>query len=250
MSGFFAKLFHAESRKRLTWPAPDEIVEAPLDSCISSFGMLFAPPGWHPFTQEILQRLERPGTALEDSVLFRYYAHTQPKNDDFFPCFTISGYRYRPGLLLTPWGTGKRVTAENKRVHQFGPKPADFVADKRDYLMRLFRNLQRDGYLPERTRDGDIRAIVLIARDGSRRTLINGGQHRTAVLAALGAKTLRLRYQPGWPREICENQAASWPAVVKGEASVEEAVAYFRSYFDLPPDFRKPSNLPTRFPLR
>lgn len=213
--------------------------------CVSIFGMRFSPPGWHYFTQEILQRLADPDTPLRDSVLFKYYAETRVSEQDFFPCLRQESYRYRPGLLYAPWGTGTALRAEDPGVHQFGPKPRDFTRSKRRHLMRVFRQLQRTGYRPNRQKNNYIRGTMLTASDGRQRFLVCAGQHRTAALAALGVESFRARFQPGWPREVREDDASSWEAVRSGAARVEEAREFFRSYFDLPDDSRKPASLQT-----
>ncbi|MBL0407450.1 hypothetical protein JKG68_26385 [Microvirga aerilata] len=95
-------------------------------------------------------------------------------------------------------------------------------------LIRVYDSIRHRGYMRSSKRDGDITGTVL-TKDSESRVLIGAGQHRVAVLAALGCDTAPVRiYSP----HIRRSEVEYWPNVRSKLFSVEQALEIFDRIYD------------------
>lgn len=97
------------------------------------------------------------------------------------------------------------------------------------WLERAFNSIREHGYQPGRFA-GHLEARKLVALDGSVRYLITDGNHRLSALAALGQRTVVVRYR--WRMTVKERALPQWPLVRSGLYSAEDARSVLRVYFD------------------
>jgi hypothetical protein len=71
-----------------------------------------------------------------------------------------------------------------------------------------------------------------LRRGADVRFFVRGGKHRAAVLAFQGFETVPVGFRTHWPRAVDRRDAADWPLVRSGLASVSVAEAVFDRYFD------------------
>jgi hypothetical protein len=130
---------------------------------------------------------------------------------------------WRPGAPLplgVPWAGG-------------GPVQPGKLEEEVDRTAALLRSVQRRGYLRSSEPHGDIHAVVLHREDGEWRWLVRWGQHRAAVLAALGRESAPVRVDA----EVERAEVDLWPNVQRGVYSRAAALRTFDRVFDreLPP---------------
>jgi hypothetical protein len=91
-------------------------------------------------------------------------------------------------------------------------------------LSVLYRSIAVRGYRRDVSRDGDVRGEFLTEAGGNSCFLIRSGQHRIAVVAALGLPSIPMRIiDPPVKREEVEY----WPQVIAGTITPEGALAVF-----------------------
>lgn len=116
--------------------------------------------------------------------------------------------------------------------HRHGWKawgPVTDVALQAEFLrlLRAYRSILRQGYLRHSAHDGDIGGRIL--RSGSEtRILLEAGQHRAAVLAALGWTGIPLRMTSSI---VDRADVSSWPNVRRGFFTRQQALAVFDRVF-------------------
>src|SRR5690606_1945292 len=107
----------------------------------------------------------------------------------------------------------------------------DKLEEEWQRLHSLRRAIEEKGYQPQR-HAGHIRGYFPLA-DGEEVFQISAGQHRLAVLAALGWTTVPVSFQPTFPRTIDLADVEHFPGVRSGDYSVEAASLLFRQHFVL-----------------
>ncbi|WP_147273784.1 hypothetical protein [Vreelandella rituensis] len=108
-----------------------------------------------------------------------------------------------------------------------GPVSTDKLEIEVERLARLLESIRLKGICRHDGQDGDICAIVLTKPDGRWRWVVNKGQHRYAVISALGASRITIRVEQFIRRE----EVTFWPAVVSGVFTQDIALKIFDDYF-------------------
>lgn len=72
----------------------------------------------------------------------------------------------------------------------------------------------------------------MLSADGKRRFVVLQGNHRMAVLSALGYKKITVRTNPGYLDYVRESDMNNWARVREGSCDIQTARAVFRLYFD------------------
>lgn len=215
--------------------ASSPIVNVRLSVCRDFYGNGYPPYGWHPFTSYLLQIAKNPRLPLQRSALFHYMRRFAPKSMleamTAVPRAKLSAdFAGLPNWPPLPW-TAHRLTPANDRQH-FGPLSRREIKHHALRCRVLYEKIRKEGYLPDRYPDGYIKGYFL--RDGKRyRFIVTAGQHRMAVLAALGYKTFNARIQPKFPRVVDVAQAGGWMQVTNGTYTRRQAELVFRLYFQL-----------------
>ncbi|MDP4535894.1 hypothetical protein Q3O60_06825 [Alkalimonas collagenimarina] len=211
--------------------------------------------GWHRFTATayfIYQQLQNSiPIKYEESPLYDYYNTVQPKV--FSDVWLQSGNDGDIGVLANmplnryvswlPWfetidhvddmlaGISQAPLIPDWDLHAFGPQTNAQVLTELKRIRDLVVTFNQRGYEPELNADGFIRGYILKNGESSR-FIITAGQHRLAVMAALGFKTALIKFQPGYKRVIDSSEVESWPLVKKQVYTVQQALNIFNGIFN------------------
>ncbi|MCE9662757.1 hypothetical protein LY622_04825 [Halomonas sp. M5N1S17] len=219
------------------------------------FGLLNFPHSRpRPLAPVIPEALANPdrARALIRNALSRFYAEWQPENAAAFFELTSSeaGELVELPSWLSPWPwehldlEAKRAQRrrcegrENARVlgstlaiedgWKFcGPVSAPKLEVEVERLTRVLASIRARGILRHDGTDGDIRAIVLSHPDGKWRWQVLAGQHRYAVISALGEPCIDIRVEHFIRRE----EVMLWPGVVSGLFTPTAALKVFDACF-------------------
>lgn len=212
----------------------------------------------HPFVYAITRAL---ATENRRQTLFnelkRYYEAVQPTSAaDWLNLDQLQNpllTKTKPWGLSMPWdkktpeewrlSREEFVVSENRQLgnslqieggwHFWGPVCPLKLEIETNRLFELSQSIETKGVVRHDFQDGDIRAIILKKADNSWRWQVTGGEHRAAVIAALGQKSTAVRILQIVYREDFE----LWPGVVSGVFSPEAALATFDLIFEgLVPD--------------
>lgn len=208
--------------------------------------------GPHPFVRAALAGLasDEPLEAMQQS-LASYYRAAQPQNaaerlglasED---CPRLSSIA--PRVLLLPWHTdtvaqivawksqerpaireyGAAVEPPNSLGNKFfGPSSPELVLHEATRLYRTLTSIQEQGYLRNDSLDGDPRCLAMYVGDDWR-WVVGKGEHRVAVLAALGWRDIPIRIG----RIVRREEVKVWPNVRSGVFSEEAALRVFDNYY-------------------
>ena len=207
----------------------------------------------HPFISSIrqLKNVDKDGIK---KVLTNYYQEVTPTNP--LDWLGVSDYSYDSPLkafpawnTLLPWenisidikSAERTICAlQDNKEHgkkldisfgwrNFGPVSDDILELETNRVWSLYKSIKNNGFIRGDHQSGDIGAVVLMKADGSWRWLVeSGGQHRAAILGALGYQSTPIRI---W-KIVREEDVMIWPAVIKGYYSVGQAIQIFNNIFD------------------
>ncbi|WP_372372540.1 hypothetical protein ACDI10_10400 [Vreelandella venusta] len=233
------------------YPGKELLLDAPMEW---GFG-LFNLSGHRRFLNDVMQEaFYKPGRErdLLREALRVFYAEWQPANAAEF--LGVSSDQagglvdVPPWQAYSPWDSynaaeksAKRQRTElreNARIlgrhlginagWKFcGPVSEDKLEVEVERLARVLESIRDQGVCRHDGTDGDIRASVLTHSDGRWRWVVHGGQHRYAVISALGAPRAVIRVE----RFIRREDVALWPTVTSGFFSQETALKIFDNYF-------------------
>lgn len=102
------------------------------------------------------------------------------------------------------------------------------IVEEFRWLEQCLDSIRKNGYQPGRF-SGDPKTRRLVAADGQVRHVVHDGNHRLAVLAALGVRRLPVRYVP--LMTVHEPDLPGWPGVVAKSFTTDDARRIFRAYF-------------------
>lgn len=223
------------------------VIDLPLADCRGNKTMGFpcVPGAGHPFVETARLLIASPDLPYEQTPLHDFYQRHRPRTaaEHLGVACSHPDLARHPSTTVYPWApppTAReesrrraRIRAENQRHGvDFGPDDGfahfgPITARRGDFelarLRRLVLGVRDQGFRIGADRDGVCSAHLLI--DGAeRRALIENGQHRIAVLAALGRHTA-----PIWvlPRPVRRSQVASWPGVRAGVFTRDQALDVF-----------------------
>jgi hypothetical protein len=201
----------------------------------------YGPQSWHPFVAASAELLERMDTPYEQSILKRFYETFTPKTigdacmlDDPGPLTEVpAGSLFEPWRLAPPPFDDPFAPTYPPGSPLFGPLDDAKGHGEWRRLRARVQSVRTYGYQPELFPRGRIRVTVL--RSGQeQRYLVAHGQHRAAVLAAMGHERIDVSIHGTDPVVVDEEEAHLWPHVRSGLLSVERAVAMLRRYFTTP----------------
>ena len=217
------------------------VFEVELDKCIDLYGAGYTDDFQH-FVAVLNEYAGNPELKYEDSVLNTYYERFQPRNAEE-ALFIKQGRapRLRHGWIGYPWlwdrslkvvfdpSPGETRPGGN---HHFGPNTDEFGEAEFKRLVPLYNILKEQGYHPELFADGYISGYLLVKGDDYR-FVVTEGQHRMAVLAALGYEKIRCRFsnQPQYPHVVLWEDVKKWPQVANGVYSRNLALKIFERFF-------------------
>lgn len=217
-------------------------------------GFSYGPDSAHPYVQTALELQRSKRLLPEDSALWRFYEHYRPlclaehQGLDPEDCHPLVA-KCKPVNTL-PWsGSGAKDFLLSNLIQpdgppasltrKCGPHPLAFVEKRIGVLNTLYKTLSRDGFwetppagLPYFSQFpvGDIllngeQAVLMLAN----------GQHRAAVLSALGHQEtsvlIGVQHARG-PAMIRRDDVKDWPLVKTGVYSEMQALAIFDGIFE------------------
>lgn len=210
----------------------------PISDCSTWLGFSLSDQGWHPFRQVVEELINDDRITYRSSSLCLFYNQFQPHflADAFGLDLSDQGFAATTPantyIQFNPW-SDELKPMRNQECQHFGPAPN--LGPKNFFVLKdLLGSIQKHGFNPHLASDS-ICGIWLVDYTG-RRFIIRGGQHRCAVLAALGHTTVPARVTA----TVYLRDAASWPLVRDGVLSIEEAVTVAQGYFLLSGVERQP----------
>lgn len=214
---------------------------APVEQMVGRPIFGYGAQSWHPYRAAAEQLLRDFNTPYESSVLSAFYQTFQPAT--ISSAHFLSGespFNELPALsLFEPWFVPP--PPNDDPFHPEFPSGSPLTgpltdAEARAEWRRLkarVRSVREYGYQPRMFPRGLITVSVLRC-DGTERYLVRHGQHRAAILAAMGESTIEVGFH-GHPTLIDEAEVALWPYVRSGFVTPDQAIASLRRYFAPPP---------------
>lgn len=227
------------------------LVEVPLARCRGLFPMAFpcTRDAAHPFVLTTEACLEAAEIGFAGSPLQAYFQSVQPRSAaELLGIADVEStlHRLAPAMAEVPWRglSGPAVQERRARAmrddasgngvplngtdgwHAIGPVSQEKGELEIRRLVRVLRSVRQHGYAPDEVR-GWIRGQLMVREDGGWRVYLAGdGQHRAAVLTALGYSwvTVRLRADS---TAVLRGEAARWPGVRAGGLARGQALAVF-----------------------
>ena len=209
----------------------------------------------NPFVRTIREALKSEHDSREEVIfgyLNEYYSAVQPKNGlDWYGLKNEDAPQLenlKAWMVPTPWSyrsveeTTKNVkkwlSEDNYQIHKsvtiddgftfFGPVSDVKIEIESKRYAKLLESIEKKGYNRSNESDGDIEGGILINSNNDWRIIVNGGQHRAIVLAALGYETIPVRVS----RNVYEAEVNYWPNVISGLYTKKGALKLFKTIFD------------------
>jgi hypothetical protein len=134
---------------------------------------------------------------------------------------------HKKTILFENGKNGSRL-GENDGWAWCGPVSNEKLDIETNRLHKVYKSIQDKGYLRHNSSDGDICGVALVNSAKQWRWQARAGQHRIAVLSALGHSTIPIRIIKIVKRDEVEN----WPNVVSGVFSKKIALKIFDNIFE------------------
>ena len=195
----------------------------------------------NPLYKTALQFLIDMNISVENTFLYQYKKDIHTLGDVFGVSF-LQDIPYDYGFI--PWLHYKPVSKYRDVAF------IDFdVAEKVEKIKDLIHSIQKHGYNPKKfpDRKGGIVGYTLSHQD-TKRTYIVSGNHRVAVLGAMGipfdilpetGKSIKDRDAEGvgvdynnFPEEFSSDTIARWPSVSSGFLTEEQAFEILNRYLE------------------
>ncbi len=228
------------------------LIEVPGMHCRGLHSVAFPmdPNGAHPFIRTV-RAIDAGLTDYQASPLCAYYARYRPETAaaalGLDPAAAHTELMRAPLAASLPWDHRSPAEAEafwtmicerDYRAHGFGLDfsdgwkawgPLTDRAGKAEFtrLVRAYHSIRAHGYLRHSAHDGDIMGTILRHADDTR-IMLDAGQHRAAVLTALGRADLPVRLTPA---TINRADVAHWPNVRRGIYTERQALQVFDRVF-------------------
>ena len=203
----------------------------------------YGPDAWHPYVATARQLLENPSLSYEHSVLRKVYEawHPPSVSEAQFPGVEAPHpilTRIPAHTLFEPWQLMPEPCDDplNPECSPSGAPLFGPVGDREghrefDRLKATIKSISTYGYSPDLFPRGLITGTVLKHEDETRFLVVHG-QHRTAVLSAMGVSEIEVGVRGSGPRVVETAEAEKWPHVASGLIPVNVAVAQAARYFD------------------
>lgn len=223
-----------------------------IDQITDFQGLSFNRDKWHPFVAAIEGSRLNYNSFYE--ILNKFYSEHQPINAED----AVIGFNKCPAVFrklsphmyyLLPWisssfekidfnvkfwnekdslkhgGKSLHLNFHGFKLH--GPVSKELLNLESKRLANVTKSIEGKGY--DRSH-GDIGVVMLKRNDEYLFSIMGGGHHRTAAMAALGYKWIPARFfQPFF---IDIKDVDYWPQVRRGIWKREEAIAYINHLFD------------------
>ncbi len=219
-------LLRAVSRPWRQWSVSPDIVT-------TIFGCTFGDSGWHHIRCTLREYDADRALPARNSTLWKFLSRFCPASISVLA--GVADERPLP-LFEYPWGnfsgayeTGKK---DPLRSRFCGPSEPSFIQQEFDRTIALYESMQRTGYRPTTYPNSHIGGTWLLAEDGSRRFVVMQGNHRMAILAHLGLRSIDVRSIAQARSVVRERDLVSWEHVRSGRCSRRHARSVFRYFFE------------------
>ena len=244
--------------------ARPHIVDVSMDKC-RAWGPIALPcrsDSGNPFVDTVAMVHRGKLNGYEDSPLRAYYESWAPDTmADLLGLQTTSGddrlNRLSPAHYVFPWEGvdpesrhARRMVTIRSENRQHGLTmdsdgghphwgPVAYAKGDVEYrrLIGVYQSIQETGFWYRDPKGGTIGASAVLVRDGDWRVLIRKGNHRIAVLAAIGWTSVPIRFGDRQPSIIHRELVDVWPNVTSGLFTRVQALELFDRLFDGRPPF-------------
>lgn len=199
----------------------------------------------NPLYLTALQLMESNSLSIDKTELYKFYCNGQSRIGSLGNLFGVSYLQDIPyDCIFLPWLHYKPVSKYRDVAF------VDFdVAKKVEKIKDLISSIHNYGYVPERflDRKGGIVGYILSNQE-TKRAYIVSGNHRVAVLSAMGIpfdvlpetqKSIKDRDTEGvgvdyskFPKEFSSDTIARWPSVSSGFLSEQQALGILNRYLE------------------
>lgn len=221
--------------------APESFV-VNIEDCTSFVGFSYRSGGWNPHVETVRELLADPSLDYEDSTLYRLYDRFVPTTlQDLFvedvkrrlePLASMPPVRehFRYVWILSRARIRKYsgVTAEPRGHQYFGPHDLSTGRAEFERTREVLQSIRREGFAPERY--GMIKGYFL-ADGSSYRFVAGSGNHRLAVLKALGYEEIPCALNDNHPAIIPRERLGTWCIDQGGPFQTATATALFDKLF-------------------
>lgn len=228
-------------------------IDADVNHCISNYWMPLSNNLEHPYVETCRQIIDKPDIPYTDTELYKYALNIKKeflikdlkelRGNRIIGDLPLYAFTF-PWEVLTPqlnvervkqWVDIEELERKSGLSHLDGMIGFTEVSENKiekevNLLRSLVLSIQSKGYL--QPKDSPITACLLI-KDKQFKYLIHGGNHRAAVLTALGFNTIPLIIKNSrLPARVHYSDLTYWPNVTNGNFSYEEAENIFKKVFD------------------
>ena len=227
---------------------PAEIGDVDVDLMRFGPGVSLQRDGWNYFREAVQEIINTGDLSRATGHLDRYYRSHQPANlgQLFYPfdqsaAEGLAQFPCRPAIPM-PWANHPappywfsfvpKDLDFDYQWHRCGPMEHENVTRHVTSLAETCESISQHGYLPDLFPDGYIRGYFLRNLAGEFRFVVSGGQHRAAILAELGHKSIRVQLQPGHLRIVDEATLGQTPGVRTGVYTIQQARLLFDGLFN------------------
>jgi hypothetical protein len=212
----------------------------PVDRITTYAGFSLATGGWHPLVATLAQYQENPSILATDTKLCELARRYQPKSimdvilyDADEEIEPISSWPVVRPLYRYFWTVShrrlKRALEQFRRrgpqPHTwFGPTTGEMSHFRFRRLIDLYESIRRYGYRPDLY--GHISGYFLCGDTGCT-FVIGTGNHRAAILKALGVDEIPVLLQEGHPATVARESLREWTVASGGLLSLRCSVVVF-----------------------
>lgn len=216
--------------------------EIPLAQAVGRPCFGYGPLAWHPYVAAVKELRAHPGIDFKESLLRRHFEHWQPRSvaDSHFPDRASPHpilEKIPAASLFEPWL--KRPSPCDDPLDPmcrpagsplFGPIAVEEARREFERLREMLGSIEEYGYRPDAFPRGLIK-IAVLRHEGEQRYLVAHGQHRAAILAAMGHESIVVGIHRELPPLIDSVNSREWPHVVSGLLDSGTAAAMLGRYF-------------------
>lgn len=221
--------------------------EVPIEQCTTGYLFSYSEAGWHPLVKAL--EFAGDGPQVVEEFLTSFYGSFQPGDlaelfsagshppPEHVPRWPLVPEIVRGVWNVNPWWLRWRLAmaeaspgAEAPVSVYLGPQSDDAVATEAKRLLDLHDSIAHQGYVPA-ARGHRIAGYFLVKGDDYR-FVLSSGNHRVAVLKALGYRTCIATFMPGLPYAVNHEQVFRWSTLAGGVYEPETAEWLFTRFFE------------------
>ncbi len=177
------------------------ITSVDINKCVNPFGFRYGDFGWHP----LVAFLKESEQNKDVGILENFYSFYQPKLGDDLNVLEYIHLKYGNIINSQACTTRKKGDEAMLDLHSTGPHSPRFIRKEKKRITDLFYKLKTERYRPFFHFDGFINGFYIENSDKNL-FMVLGGQHRCAVLSALGHKKILCLLRPGYPKKLTKKK--------------------------------------------